>query len=288
MIIDEALQIGVDAVQTGPWTASDVRTLLAHILRRNRSYLLAHGDDLLSSAEITTYTAALQRAARGEPLPYVIGSAPFRHITLQVTPAVLIPRPETEMLVDLVIRRARDRGPLHIVDVGTGSGCIAISLALALPQATITATDISAEALAIARHNAQQYNVTTIQFHHGSLLSPVSEPIDIVVANLPYVSDPEWTQLDPSVKLYEPDLALRGGWDGLDLIRELLIQTRGKLRSDGAILLEIGWRQSESAAVAAQQSYQEAAIDCIRDYAGHDRIIVIDRNLALAGATQNA
>jgi release factor glutamine methyltransferase len=279
MTIDAALKYGEailnesDVVDTTSYTAQ--RLLLQHVLNVGQAHLFAHGDSRLTNEQQVQYKACLQQAAQGKPIPYIIGRIPFRYIELAVTPAVLIPRPETEQLVEQVVAWAKGRDQLQIIDVGTGSGCIAISLALELPQAHVTAIDISADALAVAQQNAKDNHAGNIRFLHGSLLDPLSEPIDIIAANLPYIRDDEWTQLAPGVKLYEPELALRGGEDGLDIIRDLLAQAAHKLRSGGAIFLEIGWQQGSAATELARRFFPHADINCKRDYAGHDRIVAI-------------
>ncbi len=194
---------------------------------------------------------------------------------LHVSPAVLIPRPETEQLVETAVSRAKKRGSVHVVDAGTGSGCIPIVLARNLPQAHIEATDISANALVIAQQNAAEFAPNRITFHLGNLLQPITEPIDLITANLPYVTDHEWTMLDDGVKLYEPQLALKGGPDGLDIIKDLLNQATHKLTSGGAILLEIGWQQGQAAQALAASIFPAAQIELLQDYFGRDRFVTI-------------
>jgi release factor glutamine methyltransferase len=189
----------------------------------------------------------------------------------------LIPRPETEQLVEAAIHWARPRQPLRVADIGTGSGCIAVILALHLPESHIDAVDISADALAVAQQNAQRHVPGRIHFHLGHLLRPLLHQPDLITANLPYVADGEWTMLDDGVKLYEPAVALRGGPDGLDLIRQLLQQATSRLNPGGAIFLEVGWRQGPAAQRLAQAYFATAQIDLMADYAGHDRIVAIKR-----------
>lgn len=278
MTIAALLQHGQATLRHSPAPYNDARLLLSHALDVDHAYLIAHADDTVSQATQTRYDTYLSRAAAGEPVPYLIGRIPFRHLTLRVTPAVLIPRPETEQLVDHVVRWVGARGDLHdlhIADVGTGSGCIAISLALDLPHAAISATDLSAAALAVAQQNAREHSASDICFRHGSLLDPIDRPLDAIVANLPYIRDDEWTQLPHTVKYHEPAQALRGGADGLDLIRALLHQARSRLRNRSAIFLEIGWQQGPDAVALARSIFPEAAVACVQDLAGHDRVISI-------------
>ncbi len=275
MQLDEALTWGRRQLTASPTPELDARLLLAHVLGVETSYLLAHGEAQLTPAESELFQTLVERAGRREPIPYLIGRWPFRHGRFIVTPAVLIPRPETEELVEHVIRWAQGRGPLRIVDVGTGSGCIAVSLALALPDCQVLAVDISPAALAIAGRNAQEHHAP-VAFHQGSLLEPLAEPVDLIVANLPYVSDDEWTQLDDGVKWYEPRLALAAGADGLMLIRDLLSQARSQVRRPGAIFLEIGWQQGAAVTALARQLLPDAQATCHRDLAGRERIVHIE------------
>ncbi len=159
--------------------------------------------------------------------------------------------------------------------MGTGSGCIATCLAQQLPESSIEAVDISSSALAIAKQNAQRHVPERIQFHLGSLLTPVVHQPDLIVANLPYITNAEWTMLDDGVKLYEPMVALKGGIDGLDLVRQLLQQATSKLNPGGAIFLEIGWQQGQETYQLGLTYFPAAQVELLSDYAGHDRIVAI-------------
>ena len=271
MNIKQALQNG----RSSPHTLLNTRLLLQHILGVDHSYLIAHDDQELTPEQEQTFLAYLDRAAQGEPIPYIIDRAPFFDMDLYVSPAVLIPRPETEQLVETAVSLAKSHNYKRIVDAGTGSGCIPIALARELLHTNIEATEISGEALTVARRNAAEFAPDRISFHQGNLLEPISEPIDLITANLPYVTDHEWTMLDDGVKLYEPELALKGGLDGLDIIRELLIQATGKLTSDSAILLEIGWKQGQASVKLAESIFPTAHIELKQDYAGQDRFVII-------------
>lgn len=271
MLIRQALHNG-----RFPPSSLNTRLLLQHLLGDvDHSYLIAHDDQELTAVQEQTFLAHLERAAQGEPIPYIIGHAPFFGMDLHVSPAVLIPRPETEQLVETAVSWAKDRAVCHIVDVGTGSGCIPIALARELPQASIEATDISPDALVVAQQNAAAFAPERITFYQGNLLQPITEPIDLITANLPYVIDEEWTMLDDGVKLYEPHLALKGGPDGLDIIRDLLNQAAPKLTHGGVILLEIGWQQGQTAQTAAAARFPAAQIELRQDYFGQDRFVVI-------------
>lgn len=283
MTIAEAFVYGRSQLQAmSPTPELDARLLLQHLLRVTHSYLVAHPETPLTADQTQQYRRLIARARQKEPIPYLIGAAPFYDCEFQVTPAVLIPRPETELLVERVIKWVRARWgeerplPMPIlVDVGTGSGCIAITLARQLLQAEVIAIDIAAAALAVAQANAQRLVPGRIQFHQGHLLSPLTHAVDVIVANLPYVTDAEWTALDDGVKLYEPAVALKGGRDGLDLIEELLQQATAKLNPGGAIFLEIGWRQGLVVYEVAQTCFPTAHVQVSPDLAGHDRIVMI-------------
>lgn len=276
MTITEALAAGRRQLTHSPTPELDARLLLEHVLQVGHAALLAHADEPLAPQAAATYAALLARAARQEPIPYLTGWAPFRDLRLRVSPAVLIPRPETEELVERALRWAQGRPDLHIVDVGVGSGCIAISLALALPKAYVAAVDISAEALAVAQINAHNYGAA-IDFYQGSLLEPISGPLDLIVANLPYVAAAEWTHLADGIKWYEPASALLAGTDGLDWLRGLLVQAPSRLRPRGAIFLEIGWQQGPAVLALARQQLPHAACACHRDLAGQERIVRIEQ-----------
>ncbi len=279
MNIQAALDYGRSQLTpSSPTPRLDARLLLEHLLDVPHSYLVVHHDQLLTHEEEKSYRQFIARARQEEPVPYIIGHAPFFDFDLHVAPGVLIPRPETEQLVELAVAWAKEcdaETGLTAVDVGTGTGCIAIALARFLPNWRVTAVDISPEALAIAQQNGAQLAPGRIQFQQSNLLQAIDAPVDLIVANLPYVTSGEWQALADGVKLYEPALALDGGKDGLDLIRQLLQQATTRLRSDGAIFLEIGWQQGKAVQQVAQRFFPMAKIDVLPDFAGHDRIVKI-------------
>ena len=276
MNVSEAWAYGRSQLHPSPTARLDARLLLEHILKVGHGYLVSHGETPLTSAQEVEYRQLIRRAVQNEPIPYLVGRAPFYGLDFAVNPAVLIPRPETEQLVDLAIAWAGKRPSPRIVDVGTGSGCIPVLLARHLRQADIEATDVSAEALVVARQNAARLAPGRIRFHLGHLLEPIVESVDLITANLPYVTEAEWTMLDDGVKSYEPAVALIGGADGLDLIRQLLQQATEKLNPNGAILLEIGWGQGTAVRQLAQAAFPAAQVAVLPDIAGHDRIVAIN------------
>ena len=261
----------------------DAELLLAHALGLSRARLLAQFDRALSPAELARYRQLIERRRAHEPVAYIVGHQEFYGLDFYVDRRVLIPRPETELLVEKAIELAGkvgDRGyglyPLTLADVGTGSGAIAVSLAVHLPQATIYALDSSAEALEVAVRNVRRHGVEgRVHLLRGDLLSPLPEPVDLIVANLPYVSEEELAELPPEIRCYEPLSALDGGPDGLRHIRRLLAQAREYLRSHGAVILEIGATQSKAVAELARRHFPTAEIEIARDYGGLDRVVIV-------------
>ena len=274
--IREALRLGRAHLHQSPSPALDARLLLEHVLQRDHAYLIAHDDVPLAPDEETTYRALLNRAAANEPIPYLIGYAPFMGLDFIVSHHVLIPRPETEQLVEMAIKWGKDRDVIRVADVGTGSGCIAISLARCLPRAEIAAIDVSSQALEIAAANVTRHVPGQVGLVRADLLSSIAPGLDLIAANLPYIAGHEWPTLSIGVKSYEPTLALHGGEDGLDLIGALLPQAAERLRPGGLVLLEIGWQQGEAVAALAQKWFPAARIAVRADFAGHDRIVTIE------------
>ncbi len=277
MTIDEALDYGRTRLALSPTPYLDARLLLQYVLQCSHSYLVAHNNARLTAVQETDYRQLVERAGQHEPIPYLLGTAPFYDFELEVNPAVLIPRPETEQLVDTAVQWAKTHHATRLADIGTGSGAIAIALARQLPTATIAAGDISPDALAVARRNADRLAPGRIHFYQGDLLTPLPSGLDGIVANLPYVTTDEWTALADGVKWYEPALALKGGPDGLDLIQQLLAQAVNKLAPQGAIFLEIGWQQGTAVTKLAHTFFPEAQVTIQVDFAGHDRIVVVMR-----------
>jgi release factor glutamine methyltransferase len=259
---------------SSPTPALDADLLLCHVLGRDRPYLFAHPEHLLTDAEYTAFQHLVARASDGEPIAYLLGHRGFFDLDLIVTPAVLIPRPETELLLEAALAFAPVNQPVSAADIGTGSGALAVTFAKHRPLAHVHAVDVSGNALAVAQQNAEKYAVSgRITWHHGSLLEPLiaqSVRLDLLMANLPYIPRDVVQELD--VSRHEPMLALDGGIDGLDLIRELLGQMRGVLRPGGLALLEFGAGQGADVLAAARERFgDDLAAHIIYDYAGHDR-----------------
>ena len=215
--------------------------IFSETLNLSRLELYTRFDMPLSDSDVTILRARVARRGKREPLAYVLGMQPFRTLKLAVSPAVLVPRPETEELVDLILRELSPE-PCRILDVGTGSGALALALKQARPDCVVEATDVSDEALAIARANAATHALE-VTFHQGHLASHLAGPYAIVVANLPYIADHERSACDPELG-FEPAIALFAGVDGLDLIRPLLADAK-RLCPRGTMWLEHGWQQGD-------------------------------------------
>jgi release factor glutamine methyltransferase len=281
MNIDQALALGQKRLTGSDSPYLDARLLLEYVTQANHSQLIAHPEKELNHSERMAYQELLLRAAHHEPIPYLLGSAPFYGFDFIVSPAVLIPRPETELLLDTVVDWAwkiiNEFDTFNIVDVGTGSGCVAITLAGIFPNAHIEAIDISADSLAIAKVNSVKFRVNDrINFLHGDLLIPITFNPNLIVANLPYVADDEWSTLDQSVRLFEPEIALRGGSDGVDMIEDLLVQAKDRLTPGGGIFLEIGWQQGPMVLQIATSLFPRATIRVRADLSDQDRIVMIE------------
>jgi len=256
--------------------------LVAHVLGCQRSRVLGHIQDPMGSGEYREFANLVQRRAAGEPLQYVTGNREFFGLSFRVTPSVLIPRPETEILVEKALELARGRGgAVRFADVGTGSGCIAISLAHGAPQASGWATDISPEALAVARDNAIRLGVRErIGFVCADLLEcfPEGSVFDLILSNPPYVSEADMCDLPVVVRNHEPYRALFGGESGLDPCRRIIPQAAMRLVPGGRLLLEIGAGQAPEAAELAERA--RLTVDEIAsDLQGISRCIVAHRKI---------
>lgn len=243
-----------------------------------RTELFSRLPDAATEAESSAAEALIERRLRHEPAAYIMGKREFFGLNLTIAPGVLIPRPDTETLVEEALRIAPSlpAGGLRIADVGCGSGAIGIALAANLPHAHVFATDIAPRALEIASGNAERHGLAgRMTFHLGDLLDPVPGPVHLITANLPYVASHEIPTLDPEIRIYEPREALDGGDDGLDVIRRLLNSAAGQLVAGGAMLLEMDPRQIEEATAHARERFDGAIARAVPDLTGRDRVLVV-------------
>lgn len=279
--IGRALNSATERLRDGEThTASlDAQVILASLLGVDRSWLFAHHDYKLDESETERYTDLIVRRVAGEPVAYLIGRKEFYGLDLAVDQRVLIPRPETELLVDVVLRFMEMYGQraVRVADVGTGSGAIALAIADNCRHAVLYATDLSEEALSVARRNIEKHDsFDQVRLLQGDLLEPLYEQVDIIVANLPYINRDDYAELEPTVRDFEPKLALEAGDDGLDAIRRLLKNAPHYLRPDGMIFLEIAHDQGQAVLDLIEELIPQAAdVDLRQDLAGLDRIITV-------------
>jgi release factor glutamine methyltransferase len=260
----------------------DAAVLLGHVLDADRATLYAHPERALTPEEQAAFAALRARRLRGAPVAYLIGHKEFMGLDFLTDRRALIPRPETELLVEMALSEVRRRSEsaladLRVADVGTGSGAIAISLAAMEPRLSlIYATDISAEALALAAENARRLGVTSrLRLLQGDLLEPLPEPVDMLLGNLPYIADNEREILAPDVRDYEPHLALFGAEGGLGHIRRLLASAPPLLKPGAVLLLEFGYNQRAPLAELISTALPGAQVRFVCDYAGWDRLVEI-------------
>ncbi len=260
----------------------DAEVLLAHALGTDRTGLYTRLHVPLSLEQQETFRVLFQRRMQREPLQYITGVREFWSLEFKVDLRVLIPRPETEVVVETAVRllsQSAIRNPQSaILDIGTGSGCIAIVVAKELPQAEVWATDVSADALAVAGENARHHGVAErIRFLQGDLFSPLAgkeDGFDLIVANPPYIARPELAALQPEVRDWEPLAALDGGPDGLDFYRRLLHEGPTYLRTGGWLVMEIGHGQGTAVLRLARERRDLADCRCVSDYAAGERVVI--------------
>jgi release factor glutamine methyltransferase len=257
----------------------EAELLVGEVARQGRAALLAHLEHPLAPEQEQRLGAFLARRLKREPLAYILGRKEFYGLEFAVRPGVLIPRPETELLVESVLARIahiRERGvEPRVADIGTGCGNIAIAIAVHAPDVRIYAVDSSPEALAVARENAGRLGVSErVTLLPGDLLSPLPEQVDIVAANLPYVPSGRLRSLQPELR-WEPVEALDGGADGTDVLRRLLLQSQARLKKEGVLLLEIDPEQRDALTCEVLRRFPNARITVEKDLAGLDRMLVV-------------
>jgi release factor glutamine methyltransferase len=260
MQIREALKQGIARLDSAsvPSTSLAAELLLIHALGRDRTWLYTNPEGALDAGDADKYFALIARRAAGEPTQYIVGKQEFWGLEFEVTPAVLIPRPETEHLIEVALERlgaAKRNAELRIADVGTGSGCIAVALAKEFPSAQITATDISPAALEIAKRNAARHNVAgriefaeadLLHFHHSPTTTHRSHLFDLITSNPPYIADSDAATLQREVREHEPHAALFAGPTGLEIYARLITQAESHLAPGGLLILELGYGAAES------------------------------------------
>jgi len=251
--------------------------LLRHILEITPVQLYLDFERQLAPEQEKTFWHLIERRLNGEPTAYITGHREFYGLDFYVDPRVLIPRPESELLVEMTLNLAQNRAVSSIAEIGTGCGAVAISLTLNLPQAEIYATDISASALDVALLNCQRHGVANrIRFLHGDMLDPLPEPVDLIIANLPYVKEQELLSISPLI--FEPQLALNGGSDGLEKIRQLCHQVNDRLRPAGCLLMEIGQGQATAVTAFLHNLFPSAEIKIEPDLSGTGRVVSLAFN----------
>ena len=254
----------------------DAQLIMARVLGCSRLDIIAHPERCLSDSELASFTADIQTRSSRYPLAYILGHKEFYGIDFDVAPGVLVPRPETEVLVEECIKRIPAESPL-IADIGVGTGAIAVALAVKIPGARVWATEISLAAAKVARINIEKNHVADrVHVIMGDLLNPLTDlgfKYDVIVSNPPYIPSGVIETLQPEVRLYEPSEALDGGVDGMDAYRRMFAQARDMLRKSGFIAVEIGIEQAEPVKnIAVSSGYGQ--IDIIRDLAGIERVVV--------------
>ena len=258
----------------------DAEVLLAHVLGWTRTKLHARPESDLTDSQRHAFLVSVERRRSREPVAYIIGHREFYGLDFVVDRRVLIPRPETELLVECALEasaRLRAEGQrLLLADIGTGSGAVAVSLAINLSAATIYATEASPEALEVAALNVARHGVSSrVHLLGGDLVGPMVERVHIMVANLPYIRTGQLASLMPEVAVYEPQIALDGGPEGLDHIRCLLERAGRWLLPRGVLLAEIGAEHGQEVLVLARQCHPSAQLELFQDYAGLDRVVQI-------------
>jgi release factor glutamine methyltransferase len=274
---EQLLQAGIEQPRL------EAAWLVEHVTRLAPLRLLIESERVLDALATASVRHLVSRRAQREPLQYLLGTQEFLGRDFRVDPAVLIPRSESSLLVEVAIEQLRSIASPIVADVGTGSGCLAISIAKALPSSTIYALDLSSEALAVACDNIRRHAAQgQVRCRQGELLSPLEDGTELilvhaVVSNPPYIADPEWERLQPEVRDFEPQLALRGGVDGMEMHRRLVKEAPRYLRPGGWLLMEVGYGQASAVRRFAEQSGPFRAYDTRRDAAGIERVVCLER-----------
>ena len=285
MNVKENLHItSQELMKTGsPDAKLEAEVLLRHVLKIDRATMFRDLEENLSEDNVTNIASLVKRRIQKEPLAYITGIKEFYGLMFEVSEGVLIPRPETELLVETAITKAKllKKNEINIVDVGTGSGAIAVSLAVNIPNSNVIAIDLSKSALEIADENRRTHGMySRIKLRLGNLLEPVTENIDILVSNPPYIRKDRLHSLQEEV-LKEPMLALDGGEDGLRLIAELLSQARERMDSRSIILFEIDSDQGIEASKISKNTFPLGDVSVLKDLNNDDRAVLIELNTSI-------
>jgi release factor glutamine methyltransferase len=283
MLINEALKYGCEQLEPITEVAAlETQWLLEWILNENRIYLVLNGEKMLSECDEATFLTAVNRRVSGEPLQYIIGTQEFMGLSFDVTPDVLIPRRDTECLVELVVERYREQTePMTVLDLGSGSGAIGVSLAYFLKQAQVTCVDLSAGALEMTQRNGEKLLESDVKKRFKTVLSDMfvyldalpNESQDLILSNPPYIPSADIDTLQIEVKCHEPRTALDGGADGLDYYRQLVQEAKAKLKSKAWMLFEVGHDQAEVVKQLFLDDGGYEDIQCYRDLQGILRMV---------------
>jgi release factor glutamine methyltransferase len=258
--------------------AIDARLLAQHVLGWDAARLLTHGDAIATPEFASAFDALVARRTGREPLAYITGTREFWNLTFVVTPAVLIPRPETELLIETALELLERDQPLRLLDVCTGSGCVAVALAREFARASVTASDISADALDVARRNVARHGLATrVPCIQADLFSGITGTFDAIVTNPPYVPAVDAATLQPEVRRFEPPMALFGGGDGLQIIRRLIQNSVASLTPGGLLLFEIGAGQDDVVRALVVGTRGLTLLDVKRDLQDIPRVAVAQR-----------
>ena len=280
-MVQEALRLGRRSLsEISDEAALEAELLLSCAMNMDRVTLYQQLNEQVSAELEVAYQDLLARRCSHEPTPYIVGRKEFYGIEFQVTPAAIIPRPETESLVEQVLaesgRIIARKSSLLIVDVGVGCGTIAIAIAANESRCDIIATDSSAEALALAEENAEKHGLAgRVDFIQGDGLQSLSAPVDMIVANLPYVRSSDWRQMPEEIRSHEPRGGLDGGSNGLRIIESVMMEAPLYLKEGGSLLMEIGSSQGEAIQLMASTIFPSAFIEISRDLAGLDRVLLV-------------
>ena len=256
----------------------DAEVLLSHVLGKQRIYLYVHFDEPLQAEELARYRAMIKQRIDRVPVAYILGEKEFMGLTFKVTPDTLVPRPDTEILVQAAVDRLKQwtDGTVRLADIGTGSGAICLSVLSMLDGVTADTVDISPAARAVAEENAATLGLSErVTFHTGDLLTPIREQqFTAILSNPPYIPEADIQELAPEVRCKEPMTALSGGRDGLDFYRRLCDEAPAMLSDDGFMAFEVGIHQAEDVARLAEASPLIVRTEILKDYAGIDRVVV--------------